>query len=914
MPGDLTASKAPREREGLSPASGGPSRSRTKSRSARSPLRSRTVRALILLGVLLVGSIIGGTWLLLLGLRNRAIADSERQLQNVALVLAEQSDRSFQAIELIQHSIIDRIRSLGIETDGELERHMSTFEVHSIFKDKIVGLTHVDSIALFDSRGKLVNFSRYWPLPPIDVADRDYFKALASTSRVDSVISEPLLNRANGTWTIFLARRIVDERTGKFMGVVLGAMGLQYFEQLFAKITLGSDSSIGLFRDDGVLLVRYPRRDSPGSSYASNGMFMKVLAQGEGGLVRGASTIDGKERLIAAHRLPHYPVVVGTGTTVSAALADWRHQAITMSSAAALLACVIGGVIFLCGRHVTRRLQRQYVRLDTAINNMQQGLLMFDGRARLVVCNQRYIQMYGLSPEIARPGCTLRALIEHRKEMGSLPGDPQQYVSTILSKVARRKPANNIVETTSGRVVFIAHQPMLDGGWVVTHEDITERWHAEKKIAYMAHHDALTDLPNRVLLRERLEEALSRVRQGERLAVLYLDLDHFKRINDTFGHAVGDELLQAVAERLKDCVREIDTVARLGGDEFAIIQTALQDPAQAIDLSEQLRNAIKVPYESQEHRLVVDVSIGIAFSPDDGNDADDLLKKADIALHSAKTAGRGLGCCFEPELDARMRARHTLEAELRNAITNGELELHYQPQVNLERNEISGVEALLRWRHPERGMVPPEEFISIAEEAGLIVQIGEWSLRQACADAAGWPDHIKVAVNLSPLQLAGKNLVQTVISALAGSGLPSSRLELEITETVLMRNTFATLDMLRQLRELGVRIAMDDFGTGYSSLSYLQSFPFDKIKIDRSFINDLSENDISLAIVRAIITLADSSGMTTTAEGVETEQQMERVRELGCTEMQGYLFSAARPAAEISQLCRSRGRRTASAA
>ena len=431
----------------------------------------------------------------------------------------------------------------------------------------------------------------------------------------------------------------------------------------------------------------------------------------------------------------------------------------------------------------------------------------------------------------------------------------------------------------------------------------------------MAHHDALTDLPNRVLLRERLDQALTRISQGEHLAVFCLDLDNFKDVNDTLGHPVGDELLKAVAERLRGCAGEQDTIARLGGDEFAIIQTGMEQPAGADALARKIHEAVKKPYHLDGHHFIANVSIGIAVAPMDGEDANQLLKNADLALYSAKAEGRDTYRFFEAEMDLRLKARRELEFDLRAALVNGEFEVHYQPVVNLQTNEISGVEALLRWHHTTRGMISPAEFIPLAEEIGLISPLGEWVLRRACADAAAWPSHIRIAVNLSPAQLMNQSLVPVVISALATSGLPAQRLELEITEAVLMQNNEVTLTALHQLRALGARIVMDDFGTGYSSLSYLQSFPFDGIKIDRSFIKNLSEdNNNGLAIIRAITSLARNLKVTTTAEGVETEQQRDLVRAEGCTAMQGFLFSPAMPAKDIGQMFQSRSARAVSAA
>jgi diguanylate cyclase (GGDEF)-like protein len=392
------------------------------------------------------------------------------------------------------------------------------------------------------------------------------------------------------------------------------------------------------------------------------------------------------------------------------------------------------------------------------------------------------------------------------------------------------------------------------------------------------------------------------VGRGENLAVLCLDLDDFKTINDTLGHPVGDALLKAVSERLRGCVRETDTVARFGGDEFAILQVATDGSSAVISLARRIVEAIHAPYDLGTHRVNIGISIGIALAPNDGIDPNQLLKNADLALYRAKAEGRGSYRFFEPEMDKRMRARRALELDIRKALVNGEFELYYQPLVNLERNEVCGCEALLRWHHPDRGMVSPAEFIAVAEDIGLITPIGEWALRQACAEAMTWPDHISIAVNLSPAQFRSETLVQMVTSALAASRLPGRRLELEITESALLQNNEVTRVAVRQLRSLGVRISMDVFGTGYSSLAYLQNFPFDKIKIDRSFINGLSSGRGSLAILKAIISLANSLGMTTVAEGIETEEQLALVRAEGCTEMQGYLFSPAKPAAEIARL------------
>jgi diguanylate cyclase (GGDEF)-like protein/PAS domain S-box-containing protein len=539
--------------------------------------------------------------------------------------------------------------------------------------------------------------------------------------------------------------------------------------------------------------------------------------------------------------------------------------------------------------------------LRTVLNNMTQGVLMFDSDMRLIFCNQRYTEMYGLSPDVATPGCRLRDLLNHRIEIGSFSDDPDDYIERLTEGIAEGKTFNRTVNLPDGRAFSVLSKPIAGGGWLATHEDITERQRSAERIAHMARHDALTDLPNRVLLRERLDHELKRVKRGECLAVLCLDLDQFKGVNDALGHPVGDELLKLVSVRLRGCTREIDTVARLGGDEFAIIMTQMQQPTDAASLSKRIRDSVNRPYQIDGHQIVTDISIGISVAPIDAMAPDPLLRNADMALYGAKADGRGTYRFFEQEMNTRMKARRELEMDLRKALLGKEFELHYQPLVSLQTNDVNAFEALLRWDHAKRGMVSPAEFIPIAEETGLIVPLGEWVLNTACQEAVNWPDHIKVAVNLSPAQLNNRNLLNMVTEALASSGMSAHKLQLEITETVLLQNTFATLTTLHELRRMGVQIALDDFGTGYSSLSYLRSFPFDKIKIDRSFIQDLSNGAEPLAIVNAVAGLAKCLNMTSTAEGVETQAQLEALQSVGCTEMQGYLFSRARPANEIRQ-------------
>ena len=543
--------------------------------------------------------------------------------------------------------------------------------------------------------------------------------------------------------------------------------------------------------------------------------------------------------------------------------------------------------------------------LAEAMNNMPHGVVMFDSQARIVVSNRRYIEMYRLSDAIVTPGCTLRELIEHRKQTGLFSGDVEQYCVEILSAIARGQTNVQEILTADCRTIRVVNEPIPSGGWIVTHEDVTHQRAAETKIAHLAHlahHDALTGLPNRALFETQLENALLLTAEGEHLAVHFVDLDNFKGINDTLGHPVGDELLRTVADRLRSCVRKTDKVARLGGDEFVILQTPVAHADEAADLAERVREAITMPCTLHGHRVVVDTSIGIALTPHDGITAGQILKSADVALYDAKASGRGTYRFLRRDMDRRMVERRALEQELCEALASGELEVHYQPLVNLERSTITACEALLRWRHPARGIVAPGEFLFVAEEIGLIARIDEWVIRTACAEAKGWPDDVAVTVNVSSAPFRGQALVPVIAQALAASGLAAHRLEVEITESALMEQTDEALAVLQQLHGLGVRIAIDGFGTGYSSLTYLRKFPFDKIKIDRSSINDLSDRYETTAIVRAATGFADGVHTTTTAGGVETPEQRRIVTALGCTEMQGNLFSAALPAKQLAGL------------
>ena len=983
-------------------------------------------------------AIVGG--LIVANLRNHALADEEEHLQSVASLLALHTDRAFRTVEVIQDGLIERMKALGIAGPEDYERRMSGYDNHLMLKDKAAGWDQIGSLTLINSRGKLFNFSRYWPLPDIDVTDREFFKVLTSNVNLTSFMGEPVRNRANGSWTIHLVRK-VSGSNGEILGLILGAMDMPYFEQYFGSVILGEGSSISLFRDDGVLLARHPSADpSLARSYSQNELLMNVLSRTKDGAVRQIGSIEGAERLIAAKRLENYPFVLVATTTVSTALADWGKSAIEITGVVILMMAAFFGSILLCARQVGLNLNRQKVRMDAALQNMRQGLLMFNADGHLVLFNQRFREMYCLTLESVKLGCTLTDLLRLRKAAGTFKGDPDQYVVKLVDRdgIFRGDPdiatfpgegaETKVIALPDGRSISITNQTMLGGGWVSTHtditemlgaereldrthafldtivdnvpatlivknahdrryvlinragerffglsreemlgktsdevfskeeadairardeellrspseiliqdhplvtprngtrlvttkkvtirdedgaprylvnviEDVTERKRAEARMQYMENHDAVTDLPNRKACMQHLELTLERAAKvGEDFAVLFVDIDRFKMVNDNFGQSGGDALLCEMSRRLQ-AVAEGAFIARVGGDKFTAIVGGAQ-PATAEALADKLIAAAAKEGEIQGQEFQVGVTIGVALYPTDGADVTTLLSNADSALARAKCVARGAVRFFEARMDHLLRDRRELQLDLRSAAACGELELYYQPQMRIG-GDVIGFEALLRWRHPNRGMVPPSTFIPIAEESGLIIPIGEWVLREACREAASWPKPLSVAVNLSPVQFQHGDLPGLVHLVLLETGLAPGRLELEITESVFIDDFSRAVSILRRLKLLGVRIAMDDFGTGYSSLSYLQSFPFDKIKIDQTFISNLEHNPQSAAIIRAVIGLGRSLDLPVMAEGVETKEQLEFLAHEACDEVQGYLMGRPLPIDDYVEL------------
>jgi diguanylate cyclase (GGDEF)-like protein/PAS domain S-box-containing protein len=991
---------------------------------------------LIVCGTLLVAAIVLGTIAMVDEYRERALGNSERELENTVLLLSRHFEQQFEDYDAIAANLVAQMQIGSLRSSEQFRARMSTPAVHDMLRDRGDLSSHVGEVSIFDSEGQLINSSTAWPAAPVDISDRGFFTIIHADEQERAVTAEPAGGAFTDTSTLIIAHRLSGQN-GIFLGVMTRRIDPRSYAKFFATVALGKGAAIAMFHSDMTLLARYPHVDAMvGRKLTKVPILQRAFTNGGPQTLRVQSPIDGEERLGASAMLGRFPVAIVVTKTVSAALADWGAQTRFLITAAALCAGVIALIFFLIIRQIARqtrdarhRLEQEKQRLDTALNNMTQGLVQYDASARVVTANQRYLDLHFLTADQINPGLHFRGLIQLRKDTGTFNGDVDEFCSSVMHEVARGRVHHRVLECDDGRAFLIVNKPLPQGGWVATIEDITERrkleqerdrsyaflreiidqipsqitvkdardrryvlsnktaeshfglardeiigrtpfelfgkewsdritadddkalesagmlfideqrWdskllgsryitskrivirdqgalpryiinvtedvtdrrRADEKIAHLAHYDALTDLPNRVLFRERIERELERTGDGTSFALLYIDIDEFKAINDSLGHHVGDELLKTIADRIRACVKADDLVARLGGDEFAIIKTAIAGAAEVEDFVTRLYEEIRLPCQCLGHQLSTNASIGIALAPQDGTELDQLIKNADLAMYAAKSGGRRTYRFFEPAVGASARARLTMEQDLRQALVRGGFELHYQPLVDLGDGEVTGCEALLRWRHPERGMVSPAEFIPIAEDAGLIDELGEWVLRTACAEAATWPDHIRIAVNVSPIQLKCQTLAIRIAGALATSGLRPDRLEIEITEAVLIRDDEVALAILHQLRGIGVRIALDDFGTGYSSLSYLQRFPFDKIKIDRCFVRDIDIVDGSPSIVQAVVNIAAALNMTTVAEGVETEPQRALLRKLGCTQMQGYLFSPPKPAAEVKR-------------
>lgn len=868
--------------------------------------RKAPIRWLVLTGALLILLVAAGTALVAESLRERALQAERRSLANTALLLAKHFDQQIDEFSDVPTDALKAIEAASRADAGAFGGGLSTLKVHELLRGNKSRLFAISDVTIFAADGALINSSDAWPAKDINVVDRAYFRTLRD-GKVPLVI-ESVKRRLNDRWAIIVARRI-SAPNGDFLGVVSRSLDPRAVEEFFGSIANAPGASIGLFHADGTLLARYPRADDKiGQNFASGPIHRELLSKGRSGTRELKSQLSGQVRIAAAQPLEHFPLSIVTTTETAVALAEWRDQTKLLVVVASSTAGVIALTLLLIVRRLSRQNRIARQQLNTALNNITQGLMLYDASSRIVLFNQRYIEMYGLSHSVVRPGRYFRDVMKHRKETGSFEGDPDKFCDEVLALVEKGNLTRRILTSRSGRTIQMLNQPLPGGGWVTTHEDITELKQSEQRIERLAHYDALTGLPNRNLFRETLRREAVSATWDHGSALLYIDVDQFKEINDTLGHEAGDQLLVTVAEKLSACARVKHFAARLGGDEFAVIcRTA--DENEIVDFIDGFYAALRTSTVGGR-QLSTGASIGIALAPAHGSDIDELVRRADLAMYAAKGAGKGSYRFFDAEMEEKVKAERQMAVDLRYALKLEAFEIHYQPIVDLHSNAITCCEALLRWTHPLNGPVSPAEFIPIAEDTGLIGELGDWVLAKACLEATTWPTHVSLAVNVSPIQFRSSAFGLKVAAALARSGLPAARLELEITEAVLISDDETTLATLHELRSLGVKIALDDFGVGYSSLSYLHRFPFDKVKIDRSFIRGMAEGGACAAIVKAVVMIAAGRDMITTAEGVEEEWQRDELIKLGCDQMQGWLFSPATDAAELRERFSVQMRRT----
>jgi diguanylate cyclase (GGDEF)-like protein len=774
-----------------------------------------------LLILLLLATNAGVIW----HLRQSELRDQTNQLKNLSLILAEQAERTFRSVDLVVTSVAAGMAAEGVTDAASFDRIMAGRDVHLLLREKMSGTPQLDAINVTSRDGKVINFSRYWPVPEINVTDRDYYQAMTADPTLETYVTQPVPNRATGVWTIFLVHR-VDGAKGELIGFVVGAISLKYFEDFYQAISTDKGTSIALQKMSGQMLVRFPPTDTVGKVFSNSG---RLLPDGVSGTLRELSPIDGQMRLKAAHALANYPVFALATKTEEAALANWRTMARLMSLGALGCAMAIAGAGFAFGRQ-------------------------WKHRARLA--------------------------------------DSQAELERHEERAAAMRAAAEVAQAAALRV------------------------------AHAAEHDFLTGLPNRMLLNDRVGQAIALAqRHKKHVAVLFLDLDGFKHINDSLGHGVGDKLLQSIAKRLAACVRGSDTVCRQGGDEFVVLLSEVEQSEDAaiaaariaravtgshsidqhgvhVDVAiaaGRMLQAVAEPHSIDRHDLYVTASIGVSVYPDDGLDAETLIKNADTAMYQAKESGRQSYRFFEPDMNVRAVERQSIEEDLRRALERQEFLLHYQPIIDLTTGAITGAEALIRWAHPTRGLVPPLQFIPVAEDCGLILPIGAWVLREACRQARAWADAglppITMAVNASAIELRSETFLENLFATLHETGLQPTSLVLEVTESVLMKHAEAAVSILRALRERGVKVAIDDFGTGYSSLGYLRKFPLDALKIDQSFVRQIGTAGEDTAIVTAVIGMAQGLKLRVIAEGVETFEELEFLRAHDCDAAQGYYCS-----------------------
>jgi diguanylate cyclase (GGDEF)-like protein len=851
-----------------------------------------------LFGVIIIAMLWAGVILKYVGDVRDDKRDAERSNHNFAMVFEENVLRS---IGEIDKALLYLRRS--IETRKDSTDYATIVGTTDLLSEIIV------QVAIIDAKG-IMRASNVGPqpAPPIDLSDREHFKVHLNSDKDQLFMSRPVIGRVSDKWSVQFSRRFLN-RDGTFAGVVVTSLNPAHLTKFYDQIDFGSSASISLIGSDG--FVRASGGAANGYTLGQDLRKTELFTHMQAGqnVSFDEAGAGGTVRVVTIRKVRGMPLWVSVSVDKEA-IYQASFAALRSNGIAALLLSLIILIAMERIFQTEARARQKAEQLQLTLENISQGIMLVTKDLQVPIINKRCIELLDLPAKFVDDPPRFNELPEPAADNGESGGGSdragQQSAAHAnatngqLTVHERMMPNGTVIEVRTGQ--------LSDGGFVQTFTDITKRREAEARITRLASEDPLTGLPNRRVFRSALDLMIPQIpgssaaQQTREFSVMFLDLDRFKVINDTLGHRLGDFLLQAVAKRLSSLLGASDTLARLGGDEFAIVVQSVKSRSDVEALANRLIEAVAQPYEIDGYRISSSVSIGIAIGPRDGSNADDLLMAADLALNAVKASGRGAYRFYHASMNRELSERRQIEMDLREAIRRDELELYYQPIMNLKDNVISGFEGLARWRHPDRGMVPPGVFIPIAEDSGLILALGEWALRKACGAAAQWPGHLKVAVNLSPVQFSAPNLVDVIERILSETALPAHRLELEITERILMETTANTLAMLGRLKQLGVRIALDDFGTGYSALSYLRSFPFDKIKIDRTFISDLAAGSDHVVIIQAVVSIARALGMTTTAEGVETAAQQEFLTSLGCNEAQGYLFSPPVPIDQIPEL------------
>lgn len=867
--------------------------------------------------VAILGGAAVATAVILHALWRDAVDDASAAIGTVATVLAEQTFQSVRAVDLVLDALVAQIDESGIETAGELKQEYGTEASRANLIERLDRLSQAQVIAVVDANGDAVVTTRAWPTPDINIATRDHFQQLRSDGGRSLAVGVPVRNLTDGDWTVYFGRRL-ENSGGDFLGIV--SIGVQ--PHFFLNIAEGTSALDGyearLLREDGTIYAVHPPDDQQTGAKTVEASLWYALATTGGGTFRAAATPDRPARYVAVEPVADYPLVVDVAFAEASMIAVWRERALTVglisAGLAICMAALAAGLVIQFQRALRQqaelrerdaRLIREAdqrraadARFEAAIGHMRQGLAVFGADMHLVTCNRAFLEMYGIKEEEAPPGTPLHAILDLRIARGVYSGkDADAYARerTALGANPELKETTDVHAMRDGRFFRLSKQVLPDGGWLAVHEDVTEREKTLAHLRYLASHDSLTEIGNRTLLSERLEALSGRDAAPGCAGLLLVDLDGFKTVNDRFGHAAGDALLRAVAARLRSLTVESDTLARLGGDEFAVLRPGDTEGMDGlVALGVRIREAFHEPFDIPPHILKVSASIGISAGSEEPVSAEQMLRQADLALYHAKSQGRNRVAVFHRSMETAISYRRTLARDLDAALDAGAIAVVYQPITDVDTGDAVAMEALARWTHPTLGAIPPSTFVAIAEEFGMVDRLGDAILAEAIETAVSWPAAVRVAVNVSPLQIDGNDLPGTVRRQLARAGLAAERLELEITESALLADENHVSECLRSLRAMGVQVVLDDFGTGFASLSNLNTFTVDRIKIDRAFVGRLGRHAGSTAIVEAATMIAEAFRVKVTAEGVETEQQSAVLRALGVREQQGYLF--ARPA------------------